>query len=120
MTTTTQTSAPHSGHHDKPLTSLASTATDLLIIAQNVGLPMPRSLWVYQRGQDAALQFPQDSGSLPAVTEWAQHFGAALTCDPFTADDGGDEFTHCKAVFTHDGLHVEVYAFIPAGQTSST
>ena len=104
---------------DKPLPFLAHTATDLLALAEDAALPLPRSLRISQVCQDVTLGFPNGHDSLRALARWAEHFGAVVTGRPHTGDDGS-ESTYCEVIFTYDGLRVEAYAFVPAGEARTT
>jgi hypothetical protein len=118
-TTATDTTAPDDLHGEKSLPFLAQVAADLLALAEDAALPLPRSIRVSQVCQDISLSFHRDRDSFSALTVWAQHFGAVITGHPHTGDDG-QESTYCEVKFTHGGTSVEAYAFITAGQTSST
>jgi hypothetical protein len=116
--TATDTTAP-AARPDKPLPFLAHTTTDLLALAEDAALPLPRSVRISQVCQDVSLGFAKGHDSLRALTQWAGHFGAVVTGHPHTGDDG-EQFTYCEVKFTYDGMRVEAYAFITAGETSTT
>jgi hypothetical protein len=102
-----------------PLPFLAHTATDLLALAQDAALPLPRSLRISAVCQDASLGFAKGHDSLAVLTQWAEHFGVPVTGHPHTGDDG-EQSTYCEVRFTYDGMRFEAWAFIPATETSTT
>ena len=104
---------------DRPLPHLAHLATDLLALAEDAALPMPRSLRLSAASQEVSLGYPDGTDSLRALHAWAGHFGGVVTGRPHTSDDGQDK-TYCEVRFMHDGLTVEAYAFITTTPEDST
>src|SRR5438067_2352310 len=80
--TATETTLRGLERADTPLPFLAHTATDLLALAKDAALPLPRSMRVSQVCQQVTIGFPEGQDSLHALAQWAQHFGAAITGRP--------------------------------------
>jgi hypothetical protein len=116
--TATDTTAPGM-RPDKSLPFLADTATDLLALAEDAALPLPVSLRISQVCQDVSLGFAKGHDSLAALARWAECFGVTVTGDPYTGDDG-EQSIYCQVEFTYGGMRVEAFAFIPAGEASTT
>ena len=102
----------------KSLTDITLITADLLGKAEDFGLPVPRYFSVSQSGQEVCLQFGDTPDSFGAMAQWAERFGGTVTACPHSRD--GQQSVHCQVRFPYLGVNVEAYAFITAGQASST
>ena len=100
----------------RDIRGLASYAAGLL--ADNGDLPAPRYFSVSQGGQEVCLQFGDTPDSFQAMAGWAERFGGTVTACPHSRD--GQQSVHCQVRFPYLGVNVEAYAFITAGDASST
>jgi hypothetical protein len=103
----------------KSLTDMTLIIADLLEKAEDSALPVPGYFSVSVRGQEVCLQFGDTPDSFQAMAQWAERFGGTVTGCPHS-DRDGRESVHCQVRFPYLGVSVEAYAFITAGQTSST
>ncbi len=102
-----------------PLVDLAHVTADLLQQAEHHALPAPTGARVSQGGQEISLSFSGSQDSFHALARWADRFGGTVTGEPYTRDDGQDS-VHCQVKFPYQGANVEAYAFVTAGQASTT
>jgi hypothetical protein len=107
-----------------PMVTPATTRSTAELAACAVGLlvedlPQPGYFSISQRGQEISFQFGDTPESFRALAQWAERLGGTVTSHPHTHQDGRQSI-YCHTESTADGVRVEAYAFITAGQTSST
>ena len=70
-------------------------------------------------GQEVSFGFPGRKETFRTLAQWAERFGGTVTGEPYTREDG-EESVYCQVRFPYLGVTVEAYAFIPAGEASTT
>jgi hypothetical protein len=103
----------------KSLTDITATAAGLLEQADDAGLPVPDMIRVCHGTQEISLSFPGHRDTFRTLAQWAERFGATVTGEPHTRDDG-EQSVYCQVKFPYLGIAVEAYAFITADRISTT
>ena len=92
-----------------PISGLVAGALNLL--QEAASLPQPGHISIDDT-QSIMVQFDPEPASLKAITRWALRFGGTVTSEPHHTDSGPQ--TWCRTNFTYCGVHVTVFAHIPA------
>jgi len=89
------------------------------LFSDEYGLPVPRYITVSDGAQEAAFQFGHNPETFHVMARWADRFGGTITGEPGTDESGGAQ-VRCQVAFTFKGMNVRAYAYITAGQASTT
>jgi hypothetical protein len=116
--TETTTAIPGYVTMNMSLARLARITWDVLMLASQNDLPIPGTVRLSHSGQEISLGFSGSQASFHALRQWAELFGDDTVAGERHTREDGQESIHCQVRFGYQGATVEVYAFIPAGETS--
>jgi hypothetical protein len=109
---TTQPLRPTSAASTRPPTSeLIWLAATLISGAREHGLATPELVTVTRFAPHLSLQYPDTPHTARDLIRWANFFGAVVTSEPCTRDDGRAA-VHCTVCFDHQGTSVKLYAYL--------